>query len=291
MSALPAWRGDHAPAWFREAVARPTQSHYVQANGARIHYLSWNDAERDKPGLLFMHGFRGHARWWSFVAPYFTERFRVYALDFSGMGESEARAEYDPLVFALDIAEVIRATEIAPATLVAHSFGGSRAMRLAAEHPELVKQAIIVDSYVHFADVDRDGPNIDVRPRKLHASYEAAMARYRLTPPDNAAPDYVLDYIAHHSLEPHAEGFRWKFADNLARGLMERDGAAVLRRVNVPLIYVYGEHSRVAEGGRAQKIVDHIRGARGPIAIPGAHHHVMLDQPLALIASLRSLLA
>jgi pimeloyl-ACP methyl ester carboxylesterase len=284
------WRSEAAPAWFREAVELPTRSHYVSSSGARIHFLSWNDDERDKPGLLFLHGFRGHARWWSFIAPYFRERYRVYALDFSGMGESEARSHYDPLDFALDIAAVIEDRGLTPATLVAHSFGGSRAMRLCAERPELVKHAVIVDSYVHFLEPKEQRPVVVTGPRKLYASYEAAKARYRLTPPEHAAADYVFDYIAHHSLEAHEGGYRWKFADNLSTGLMELDGAAVLRRIQVPLTYMHGELSRVAEAGRARRIVDHIAGARGPIAIPQAHHHVLLDQPLSLVAALRGAL-
>ena len=284
------WQHESAPSWFRAAAERPTKSHYVEASGARLHYLSWNEEERAKPGLVFMHGFRGHARWWSFVAPYFCERYRVYALDFAGMGESGARAEYDPLTYALDIAAVIHDAGVAPATLVGHSFGGGRLLRLCAEHPELVQQAIVVDSFVYFANSGDTRPQIEVGPRKLYPTYEAAKARYRLTPPEHDAPDYVIDFIAHHSIEQHDGGYRWKFADNLARGVMELDGAAVLQKIGVPLTYMYGEHSRVAVAGRAQKIVEHIAGARGPIAIPEAHHHVMLDQPLALTAALKAAL-
>ena len=284
------WGHANAPDWFLAAVSLPTQSHYVQANGARIHYLSWNAHERHKPGLLLMHGFRGHARWWSFIAPYLCERFRVYALDFAGMGDSGARDSYDPLTFALDIAAVIADAGIAPATLVAHSFGGGRTLRLAAEHPELIEHAVILDSYVHFIDADEWRPKFGVGPRKIYPTYEAARERYRLTPPENAAADYVLDYIAFHSLERHGDGLRWKFDDKLAGGVMERDGAEVLRRIRAPLTYMHGALSRVAEAGRARKIVEHIEGARGPIAVPEAHHHVMLDQPLALVAALRGAL-
>lgn len=288
---VPEWRNASAPPWFNEMVALPARSHYVDVDGARIHYLSWNDAEREKPGLLFAHGFRGHARWWSFTAPALRDRFRVYALDLSGMGDSEGRASYDPLTFVRDIAGVLRHAEIAPATVVGHSFGGGRTFRLCAEHPELVARAIVVDSYVHFPSADVKRPTMSVGPRKLYESYEAAKARYRLLPPESNAPDYVVDYIAHHAIEAHGAGFRWKFADSLATStLVEPDGPSILRRISVPLTYMHGALSRVADDGRAARIVSEIAGARGPIAIPEAHHHVMLDQPLALIAALRTAL-
>jgi pimeloyl-ACP methyl ester carboxylesterase len=284
----PGWDHPATPKWFRDATSLPARSHFVNAEGARIHYLAWNEHERHKPGVLFVHGFRGHARWWSFVAPYFCERFRVFSMDFSGHGESDARPSYDAATFARDIAAVIAATGIAPATVVGHSFGGARTLRLCADRPELVSRAVILDSYVHFTDDGDKRPRIHIGPRKTYATFEAAKARYRLTPPENAAADYVIDYIAHHSLAAHDGGFRWKFADDLPPGLNEHDGAELLQRIRVPITYMFGEYSVLGLGGRPAQIVAHIEGARGPIAIPEAHHHVMLDQPLATIAALRA---
>lgn len=284
----PPWDHPAAPRWFRDATSLPASSHYVSADGARIHYLAWNEHERHKPGLLLAHGFRGHARWWSFVAPYLCERFRVYSMDFSGHGESEGRASYEPGTFARDMAAVIGATGIGPATVVGHSFGGARTLRLCADHPELVRRAVVLDSYVHFQGSGDQRPRIQIGPRRTYATFAEAKARYRLTPPENAAADYVLDYIAHHSLQAHEGGFRWKFADHLPPGLNEQDGGAMLGRIRVPVTYMFGEHSVLGLDGRPARIVEHIQGARGPIAIPEAHHHVMLDQPLATIAALRA---
>lgn len=77
-----------APEWFLRAIASTPGSYFADDHGTRIHYLAWNAHETHKPTLLFAHGFRGHAHWWDFIAPYFTDRFRVAALDFAGMGDS-----------------------------------------------------------------------------------------------------------------------------------------------------------------------------------------------------------
>src|SRR5262245_20418622 len=95
------------PAWFTRALAAPVESRYVEVDGAPIHYLSWNAKDAHKPGLLFAHGFRAHARWWSFIAPFFMSRFRVVSMDFAGMGDSGARAHYEPVLFSRDIVGVI----------------------------------------------------------------------------------------------------------------------------------------------------------------------------------------
>jgi pimeloyl-ACP methyl ester carboxylesterase len=154
-----------------------------------------------------------------------------------------------------------------------------------------VKQAVIVDSFVHFSDFTPRIPRITTGPRKIYPTFAEAKARYRLTPPDESALDYVLDYIAHHSLEETAGGFRWKFADNLTDFiLLEQDGGMLLPRIAVPLTYMHGEYSHLMMGGLPERIVKSIPGARGPIAIPEARHHVPLGQPLPLVSALRAAL-
>ena len=56
------------------------------------------------------------------------------------------------------------------------------------------------------------------------------------------------------------------------------------------MVHIYGAKSRIVEFRKS--------GAPSPfpaglveIEIPDAHHHIMIDQPLALVAALRALLA
>ena len=64
----------------------------------------------------------------------------------------------------------------------------------------------------------------------------------------------------------------------------------MLQRIEVPVSFVYGDHSLIVTHEHAAEIVALIPGCRGPVAIPEAHHHVLLDQPLSLVATLRALL-
>jgi pimeloyl-ACP methyl ester carboxylesterase len=54
---------------------------------------------------------------------------------------------------------------------------------------------------------------------------------------------------------------------------------------------VRGEHSVILGAERAARIAALLPNGRGPITMPEAHHHLMLDQPLALVSVLRALLA
>jgi len=70
-----------------------------------------------------------------------------------------------------------------------------------------------------------------------------------------------------------------------------RDGRALLRRIGIPVDIVYGEVSVIVDRARAEAVVAELSHGRGPIEIPSGRHHLMLDEPVALIATLRALLA
>jgi pimeloyl-ACP methyl ester carboxylesterase len=282
------------PIWFTKAIARVPESRFADVDGTAIHYLIWNADESHKPSLLFAHGFRAHARWWSFVAPFFLSRFRVAALDFSGMGDSGTREGYDADTFSRDILGVLEHSGFGRSTLVAHSFGGRRVARVCAEFPQVVERAIIIDSGFPLPEFERKlPPQFDVRPKKVYPTYEAARARFRLVPEHNAAAPYILDYVAQHSLQEVAGGWTWKFDDRFMPRFLNEDPdsvAAMLSRIQAPVTYMYGDLSVVAPRALSQAIVKHIPQCRGPVAIPQSHHHVMLDQPLSLVAALKAVL-
>ena len=278
-----------SPEWFDWALQQTRRPHFTESTGARVHFVSWNADDTDKPSLLFAHGFLGNSHWWDFIAPFFTDRFRVFALDFSGMGESAHRATYETTTFADDIAAVLRATGTAPATVVGHSFGGSRLLQACSLTPTLIAHAIVLDSYVRLPG---DSPlTVERRPAPRPYPDEAtALSRFRLLP-DQPCDRWSFDHLARHSLRHADAGWVWTF-DPTLRGLSPPENTEdALRSLTVPVSYVHAEASSVVSAERARRIVAAIAQARGPITMPRAHHHLMLDQPLALIGVLRALLA
>ena len=278
------------PEWFTRAIAAPVQSHFAEVDGAPIHYLSWNAADTDKPALLFAHGFRAHARWWSFIAPYFLSRFRIVSMDFSGMGDSGSRSEYTPLGFVRDIVGVLDHAGFAKATLIGHSFGGGRVARACAEVPERITRAVIIDSHMRLNDEKRSTRPFEIGKRRIYPTFEAARARFRLVPPENRTAPYILDYVARHSLKEVEDGWTWKFDEHLIPKHDDTKATDILGRISVPVTFIYGDASAIVSRQHAHDIVRHIPNAHGPIAIPESHHHVLLDQPLSLVSALRAVL-
>lgn len=301
-----------APAWFEAAVAQTPERSALAVEGANIELLTWGQV--GKPGLLFLHGNGAHADWWSFIAPYLAKDYRVTAMSLAGMGESDWRETYRFSDFADDAEAVSRATGLYDGgrkpIYIGHSFGGGQVFFTAAQRPELMEAAILVDTgfggpppevlkeRAARRELLANIPSPD-KPTRIYPTLAKALERFRLMPPQPAENHYILDFIARRSLKSAplpegGEGFAWKFDPNMWEKL-DRSGMGMshggkLPPVAVPLVHMYGEKSRIIERRRAGEETALAEIAQ-EIEIPDSHHHVMIDQPLALVAALRTLLA
>ena len=298
-----------APRWFTEAIAGKPESHFVTVKGARIHYLRWGD--RAKPGVLLVHGNAAHAYWWSFIAPYLARDYHVAAMDLSGMGDSDWRAPhgeeagYSMELFAeeemavLEDAGMFAASK--PPVIVAHSFGGFVTMRAGADYGARLAGIVIIDSPVNPPVRSGSGRSGDPaghkpRPHNIYPSLAAALARFRLMPPQICENLFLLDWVARHSLKEVAAadgdiGFTWKFDPAIWRHFSIGDTAGLLKQTQCRMAVFRGEHSVLMPPRIGDYIFDLLGRAAPVVEIPEAQHHIMLDQPLALVAALRSLLA
>ncbi len=288
---------DQVPGWFRRAIDAPAQSCLVEVDGCSIHYLSWIDDsvdEDERTGLLFVHGGGAHANWWRFIAPFFSESHRVAAIDLAGMGDSGRRENYLPETWAREIGAVLEHAELGPnPVIVGHSFGGLMTMKYGSEHGETLSGAVIVDSPV--LDPDDEPLGGPPEPRKggpkIYPDRASAMARFRLMPPQDCDNAYITDFIAETSIREVDGGWTWKF-DPAVMG-SRRFGEPYheeLKAMQCRAALIYGDDSAIVSR-RTAAYMSRIMGPKAPLVeIPEAHHHVMLDQPLAFVAALRAIL-
>lgn len=294
-----------APKWFRDVTASAPERNFVTVAGARIHYLRWGD--RARPGILLVHGNAAHAYWWSFIAPFLARDYHVAAMDLSGMGDSGWRAphgERGGYTMDLFAREQMAVCEDAgmfvpaePPVIVGHSFGGFVTMLTGGVYGERLKGTVIVDSPVNPPVREAGGPVHHVpRPHNIYPSLAAALARFRLMPPQLSENLFLVDWVARHSLKEITQpdgsvGFTWKFDPAIWRHFSIGDTEALLKATRCRIAIFRGEHS-VLMPPQVGTYVFNLLGRAAPmIEIPEAQHHIMLDQPLALVAALRALLA
>ena len=172
---------------FACEAARSTR---VDVGGLELHYLEWGSPAAS--GVLLLHGGAAHAHWFDAVATRLAVSRHVVALDQRGHGESAwARPPaYATEDFARDIGDVLDRLGWRSAALVGHSMGGHNAIGCAAWHPERISGLVIVDSRPaipaeRLAQMKERGE----RPLRRHPTLEAAVAAFRLLPPDTTAEE------------------------------------------------------------------------------------------------------
>lgn len=282
-----------APSWFTDAIAQPARDARVEVEGCSIHYRAWGDPGR--PALMLVHGGAAHSHWWSFLAPLLTDRYYVIAPDLSGHGDSGRRAHYPRRIWATELLGVIEHAQLAaPPVVIGHSMGGLVTIIAASLYGAQLAGAIAVD-----APVRRPDPESDPRQRgqvfrnpKVYPDRESAIARFRLFPEQPCENAFILRYVAEQSVRAlEGGGFTWKFDPVAFEGKPTDSMADYLKSLRCRFALIVGQKSSVVPPETGQYMFELLQRNAPLVEIPEAYHHLLLDQPIAFIASVRALLA
>lgn len=281
--------------WVRETLDRQPERSSFDLDGANIELLTWG--EIGLPGLLLLHGAGAQADWWDVVAPHLQDSYRIAAISWSGMGRSDWRESYRFEQWAREALAAIEIGELdwaGPPVIAAHSLGGSGLLTIGAHHAERIAGGVLVDSFVPRA---RHGmKTFKAAPFPLYPSVEQALARYRFVPEQGSDYPEIVDHIARHGLrevdgDGHDQaGWTWRFDPQVMKKLDLASIAPLVGKVEVPIALITGEETGLTHALTIDDFRENLPNVVMTSTIPDAAHHIMVDQPLALAESLRSVL-
>jgi pimeloyl-ACP methyl ester carboxylesterase len=275
------------PAWFTAALATPVTQRTTMVDGAAIAYRTWG--EPGGRGIALVHGGAAHSRWWDHIGPLLATGRLVVAIDLSGHGDSARRESYSLDQWAREVLAVAGDAGIAtPPTVIGHSLGGLVTLRTAALFGSGIEGAVVIDSPIremspeeHAAMEHRAFGGLRVYP-----SREAILGRFRPVP-DQPVLGYIADHVAATSIREVDGGWTWKW-DPAIFG--RQVPPTLLTRLDCRVALFRAEHGMVSTE-MSDVMYDRLGRVAPVIEIPAARHHVMLDQPIALVAAIRTLLS
>lgn len=225
--------------------------------------------------LVFVHGSGDSASTWAALTAHLGE-LPCVALDLPGHGSLADRpgparmgvTEYADAVRA----ELARRT-LARVVIVGHSLGSAIALRLAYEHPSLVRGLVLVGA----------GARMRVLPEMLKAA--------RTTPAAAAA------HLTELGFAPGHEALAQRFiadAQPTAAGMLHRDLDACdhfdmmeqLGHIGQPTLILCGESDRLTPPKYARFLADHLASATLAV-LPDAGHYVQVETPDAAARAMR----
>lgn len=207
----------------------PTSNTFISQR-LRLHYVDWGNAE--KPPLLLIHGGRDHCRSWDWTAEALREDWHIIAMDHRGHGDSQWTSDgnYRTMDFVYDVAQLIHQLDLAPVTIVSHSWGANTSLRYAGLFPENVRKIVAIEGL--FPTPEREALLKDVpfsrrvrefivekrkaagRLPRRYPSLEDAYARMKGENP--YLTDVQARHLTTHGINRNEDGsFSWKFDPHL----------------------------------------------------------------------------
>jgi pimeloyl-ACP methyl ester carboxylesterase len=118
----------------------------VTLRGLRFHYREYGAQHAKARPIVLLHGVASNAKIWIMVGPRLGERYRTFALDQRGHGQTDKPdSGYDFDTVTGDLRAFIEELRLERPVLVGHSWGGNVALQYAATYPDEVERLVLVD--------------------------------------------------------------------------------------------------------------------------------------------------
>ncbi|MFY7838036.1 MAG: alpha/beta fold hydrolase [Novosphingobium sp.] len=285
----------------------PTSNTFISQR-LRLHYVDWGNA--DKPPLLLVHGGRDHCRSWDWTAEALREDWHIIAMDHRGHGDSEWTSDgnYRTMDLVYDVAQLIHQLDLAPVTIVSHSWGANTSLRYAGLFPENVRKIVAIEGL--FPTPEREALLKDVpfarrvrefigekrkaagRLPRRYPTLEDAYARMKGENP--YLTDVQARHLTLHGINRNEDGtFSWKFDPHLNVdgapydiSIEQRD--ELWKAITCPTLLLNGADSWAGNPER-NGMAQHFRNAE-VIEFENAGHWLHHDQFDKFIATLKDFL-
>ncbi len=241
------------------------QGRQIDTPGARIHVAVGGSG----PPLLLLHGHPQTHVTWHKVAPRLAERFTVVAPDLRGYGDSSkpeggpGHVNYSKRSMAADQVAVMRALGFDAFPVVGHDRGGRVAHRMALDHPAAVERLALFDiapTATMYARTDKEFATryfwwfFLIQPAPLPEHLIAADPAFFLRTHidgQSKTPGSTSDAVFQEYLRCYSDpACRHAICEDYraAAGIdLEHDAADAARRVEVPLLALWGAKGTVGK--------------------------------------------
>ena len=146
---------------------------YVHTGDIALNVAEWPVPSSGASPMLLIHGYGSNWHTWGRVTEKLAQEFHLFAVDLRGMGRSGRVCKNSSRqTWADDAVPLIEKITGQPLVLVGHSLGGWVTATVAAQQPELVSKAVLVEPY--------SGSHSEVRKRERAQRQERQARRQQL---------------------------------------------------------------------------------------------------------------
>jgi pimeloyl-ACP methyl ester carboxylesterase len=268
------------------------RSDFVEANGLRLHYLTWGDD--DAPAVVLNHATGFLARLWEPLAERLAaEGWRALAYDARGHGDSEKPAvngdNYDWHRCVDDLCGFLDAMGLRGVPFVGHSFGGATGLYLEGTQPEYLSRIVAIEPIVmpggFVPDEDRRETMAAAARKRRHVfgSAEEMSAQYRSRPTFAKWRDDVLQLYAEYGTNRRDDGsLELKCSGEIEGAMFAHSGSLplwdLLPKIEAPVLVMRGETTEGFLSMVAEQVAGRVQNGRLE-TVEGAGHLAPMERP------------
>ena len=272
-------------------MTEPT-SGFFEANGLRLHYLTWGEA--DAPAVVLNHATGFLARLWEPVAQRLAaEGWRVLAYDARGHGDSEKPPvegdNYDWHRCVDDLRGFLDSMGLRDVPFIGHSMGGGVGLYLAGTRPECLARLVVIEPIVmpgaFVPDEDRRVTMAEAARKRRHVfgSAEEMLAQYRSRPTFAKWRDDLLRlYVEHGTFRREDGSLELKCSGEIEGSMFANSGSLpvwdVLPKIETPVLVMRGETTEGFLSMVAEQVASRVKDGRLE-TVEGAGHLAPMEAP------------
>ncbi len=230
----------------------------VVIDGGLVHYEAFG---RGKP-VLFLHGWVGSWRYWMATMESISDKYRTYALDLWGFGDSDkSKARYQISDYVALINNFTENMGIREAPLIGHALGATVALEYAARYPDRVRKVMAVSLPITPDSISRR--LLDTSSGSMFSK----MLRWR--------------QVTHKEVEKEAEKTAEGVVNASVQSAAQIDVHSRLQLIaqsNSMVLAVFGEKDDMVDPSPARELNGGWTNIR-PIGLAESRHFPMLEEP------------
>jgi pimeloyl-ACP methyl ester carboxylesterase len=244
----------------------------TRANGLEIAYEL---AGTGRP-LVFVHGAGADSRTWRPQLAALADEFTIVAWDEPGAGRSsDLPADFGLADYARCLAALIEDLDLGPAHVAGLSWGGTLALELYRQQPELVATLILADTYAGWKG-SLPAEEVRARVEGLHQMLAAPAEKFDPTLPGLFAGEPPAEFVP--LLDEMAASVRPESLRTQLLVMAEADQRDLLPRIAVPTLLLWGELDARSPLTVARQFERSIPDTK-LVVIPGCGHDSNLEKP------------
>ena len=249
--------------------------------GVEVYYKD----EGKGPAILMVHGSQSTLKTWDYIAPRFTDRYRVIRYDVPAQGLSgTVTDEHMQRLQPVDIAEGLLAQlGVDKVTFVGVSSGGTLGVYLAAKRPEMVERLILSNAPADTVTTGHLPPSAEFQEQQRIAketglrnrNYWSAFLDYFSGDPSRLSADIREQYYDFNRRAPeqHLIGLVAKVAD-------QEKAKAAMKAVKAPTLLIWGAKDLLLPVPAGKALAGYLSGTDvSMMVMPDVGHYPPLESP------------